>query len=100
MTHTTSVQDEFSDGSYRTVLATVTISSLDRANEEDFDPGAELGESPATVTIVGSGGAADRAVRFDHTTKTLHFTNDDGTDAAQGSSPGPLLVRLSGPGSA
>jgi len=100
MTHTTTVAEEFSDGSYRTVLASVTISSLDRANEEDFDPAAELGEANGTVTIVGSAGAADRDVRFNHTTNTLHFVNDDGTDVAQGSSPGPLLVRLSGPGSA
>jgi hypothetical protein len=104
MTHTTQVIGRESDGSYESVRAVLSFAAggdgLDRANEEDFDPESEFGLSPNLVTLAGFGGASSTDVRYDPTTNTLHFTNDDGTDVAQGNDPGQVRVVVRGPGSA
>lgn len=98
MTHTTTVEDRVSDGSYEAVFATLDITSLDNANTESFDPAAEFGMNTVLgVSVEGLENAGSFDVEFDHVSgTTLSVVNEDGTDPTSGTDVGEVRVKASG----
>jgi len=97
MTHTTTVEERLSDGNYESVVATLNITSLDNANNEGFDPAAELGlDVVLGVSIEGVENADSYIVQFDHLENALYVEGYGGTDPTAGTDVGEVRVKASG----
>lgn len=97
MTHTTTVQDRLSDGSYKSVIATLNITGLDNANNETFDPAAELGfDEVLGVSVEGVENADSYIVQFDHLEDVLYVEGYGGTDPTAGTDVGEVRVKVNG----
>ena len=101
MTHTTTVEERVSDGSYEGVYATLDITSLDAANNESFDPGSELGlDTVLGVSVEGVENADLYVVQFDHLANALYVEGYGGTDPTAATDVGEVRVKASGDPSA
>lgn len=98
MTHTTTVEERVSDGSYEAVFATVDITSLDNADNESFDPASEFGfDTVLGLSVEGLEKGGSFQAAFDHLDgTTLHVHNLDGTDPTAGTDVGEVRVKASG----
>ena len=98
MTHTTTVEERVSDGNYEAVFATLDITSLDNANNEDFDPAAELGFNHVLgVSVEGLENPETYVVQFDHLDgATLYVEEYGGTDPTASTDVGEVRVKVSG----
>jgi len=97
MTHTTTVEERLSDGNYESVVATLDITSLDNANNESFNPTAELGlDVVLGVSIEGVENADSYVVQFDHLENALYVESYGGTDPTAGTDVGEVRVKVSG----
>lgn len=102
MTHTTTVEGRESAGSFRSVFATLDITSLDNANNESFDPGSELGiDNVLGVSILGLENPESYVVQFDHLAgNALYVEGYGGTDPTATTDVGEVRVRVDGEPSA
>ncbi|WP_435065883.1 hypothetical protein [Halobaculum sp. EA56] len=102
MTHTTTVEERVSDGSFESVFATLDVTGLDAADSESFDPAAELGfDTVLGVSVEGLENGDLYQAAFDHLDgATLHVHNLDGTDPTAGTDVGEVRVKVSGDPSA
>jgi len=97
MTHSTTVEDRLSGGNYETVVATLDITSLDNANNEAFDPAAELGfDTVLGVAVAGVENADSYVVQYDHLETDLYVEGYGGTDPTAGTDVGEVRVRVDG----
>lgn len=102
MTHTTTVEERVTDGNYKAVFATLDITSLDNANNESFDPGAEFGFNTVLgVSVEGLENPESYVVQFDHLAgNALYVEGYGGTDPTAGTDVGEVRVKVSGDPSA
>lgn len=98
MTHTTTVLDRVSEGSYESVFAVLDITSLDNANNESFDPASELGfDEVLGVSVEGLENPESYVVQFDHVDgTTLYVEGYGGTDPTSGTDVGEVRLKVSG----
>lgn len=97
MTHSTTVEDRVSDGSYKAVFATLDITGLDNANNESFDPAAELGFNDVLgVSVEGVENPESYVVQFDHLENALYVEGYGGTDPTAGTDVGEVRIKVSG----
>lgn len=96
MTHTTTVEDRLSGGSFETWFVTLDITSLDNANNESFDPAAELNLSDLLgVSVAGLEEPESYVVQFDHLDgTTLYVEGYGGTDPTAGTDVGEVRLRV------
>ena len=102
MTHSTTVVRRGNGGDHRYVVATLDITSLDNANNESFDPGAEFGfDEVFGVSILGVENPGSYVVQFDHLAgNALYVEGYGGTDPAAATDVGEVRVKVTGDGSA
>lgn len=98
MTHTTTVEADVNDGSYKAVFATLDITSLDNANNESFDPASEFNFSDVLgVSVEGLEEPESYVVQFDHLDgSTLYVEGYGGTDPTASTDVGEVRVKVSG----
>lgn len=97
MTHSTTVEDRVSDGSFESVFATLDITGLDNANNESFDPAAELGFNDVLgVSVEGVENPDSYIVQFDHLENALYVEGYGGTDPTAGTDVGEVRIKVSG----
>ena len=98
MTHTTTVEDRVNSGSYESVFATLDITSLDNANNEDFTPGTELGlRNVYGVAVLGLENPESYVVQFDHLAgNALYVEGYGGTDPTATTDVGEVRIRVDG----
>ena len=96
MTHTTSDVDHESGGSFKSVFATLDITSLDNADSETFDPESEFSVNDVLgVSVIGLENGDLYQAAFDHLDgTTLHVHNVDGTDPTAATDVGEVRVRV------
>lgn len=100
MTHTTTVEERLSSGSYETVVATLDITSLDNADSEGFDPASELGIDDVLNVEVGRIENAGSYVVQPLANNDLQIEAYGGTDPTAGTDIGTVRVTVHGDPSA
>ena len=101
MTHTTTLEERTSAGSFRSVFLTLDITSLDNANTEDLTlvDEADL-NSVFGASVLGLENAGSYDVEYDHLADALSVVNEDGTDPTTGTDVGEVRLRVDGDPSA
>ena len=103
MTHTTTLEERASAGSFRSVFLTLDITSLDNANNEALTGGlageADL-NSVFGASVLGAENADSYVFEYDHLEDVLYVEGYGGTDPTAGTDVGEVRLRVDGDHSA